>query len=97
MGITAVGESTKSGTGKLVGCLSDGDLRRILQQGQADMKRAVSHVMSHTPLTIADDHLASEAVRMMEEKKVTVLFVVNAADDLVGMVHMHDLLQAGIA
>ncbi|MDX8382838.1 MAG: KpsF/GutQ family sugar-phosphate isomerase [Ghiorsea sp.] len=92
MGITAVGEA-----GKLQGCLSDGDLRRVLQQGQVDMKVAVSDVMSHQPLTIADDHLATEAVHMMEEKKVTVLFVVNDANDLVGIVHMHDLLQAGIA
>jgi arabinose-5-phosphate isomerase len=44
-----------------------------------------------------DTHLASEAVRMMEEKKVTVLFVINDKDELVGVVHLHDLLQAGIA
>ena len=93
LGITAVGKQ-----GELLGCLTDGDLRRILQQqGQVDMNAAVSQVMHKTPHTIEDNHLASEAVRVMEEKKVTVLFVTNEAKQLVGVVHMHDLLQAGIA
>ena len=92
-GITAVGKN-----GKLEGCLTDGDLRRILQQGgQVDMQMPVSQVMHTLPYTIAENHLASEAVRLMEEKKVTVLFVTDAQDKLVGIVHLHDLLQAGIA
>lgn len=93
LGITAVGTKTK-----LEGCLTDGDLRRILQQdGQVDTSIAVQTVMHKAPFTIADNHLASEAVHIMEEKKVTVLFVTNAAGELVGVVHLHDLLQAGIA
>jgi len=93
LGITGVGD-----TKKLEGCLTDGDLRRILQQdGQLDMSIPVASVMHVSPHTIIDTHLASEAVRMMEEKKVTVLFVTNKSDELVGVVHLHDLLQAGIA
>ena len=93
LGITAIGEATK-----LEGCLTDGDLRRILQQdGQMDMTTSVDLVMHKKPHTIVDTHLASEAVRMMEEKKVTVLFVINDKGELVGVVHLHDLLQAGIA
>ena len=93
LGITGVGEAKK-----LEGCLTDGDLRRILQQdGQVDMTIPVASVMHVSPHTIADTHLASEAVRMMEEKKVTVLFVTNENNELVGVVHLHDLLQAGIA
>jgi len=93
LGITAIGEATK-----LEGCLTDGDLRRILQQdGQMDMTTSVDLVMHKSPHTIVDTHLASEAVRMMEEKKVTVLFVINDKGELVGVVHLHDLLQAGIA
>jgi arabinose-5-phosphate isomerase len=92
LGITAVGSE-----GCLQGCLTDGDLRRILQQdGQVDMNIHVSEVMHKSPHTIADNHLASEAVRIMEDKKVTVLFVTNEQEELVGIVHMHDLLQAGI-
>ena len=93
LGITGIGEPKR-----LEGCLTDGDLRRILQQdGQLDMTIPVASVMHVSPHTIADTHLASEAVRMMEEKKVTVLFVTNKNDELVGVVHLHDLLQAGIA
>ncbi len=93
LGITAVGSM-----GKLEGCLTDGDLRRILQQdGQVDMSVAVESVMHRNPQTIEENHLATEAVRLMEEKKVTVLFVTNKAGTLIGVVHFHDLLQAGIA
>lgn len=93
LGITAVGDE-----GVLAGCLTDGDLRRILQQsGQVDMQQSIVDVMHRTPQTIEETHLASEAVRVMEDKKVTVLFVVNSEGKLVGVVHMHDLLQAGIA
>ena len=91
-GITGVGEGNK-----LEGCLTDGDLRRVLQQEQWDMQQPVSKLMHTAPQTIAENHLASEAVRLMEEKKVTVLFVTNEMGELVGIVHLHDLLQAGIA
>ncbi len=93
LGITAIGEGDQ-----LAGCFTDGDLRRLLQQdGSVDMKQAVSEVMHASPYTISDDHLATEAVRIMEAKKVTVLFVTNTDQKLVGVVHMHDLLQAGIS
>ncbi len=91
LGITAVGFQ-----GELLGCLTDGDLRRILQQGKVDMQMLVSSVMHTTPHTIEQDLLATEAVRYMEEKKVTVLFVTQHKK-LVGVVHLHDLLEAGIA
>lgn len=92
-GITGIGQGNK-----LEGCLTDGDLRRVLQQdGQVDLNMHVSEVMHTSPLMIAQNHLASEAVRLMEEKKVTVLFVSNEVGELAGIVHMHDLLQAGIA
>jgi len=83
--------------GSLGGCLTDGDLRRILESGQADMEAPVEHVMHPQPRTISEDHLASEAVRLMEENKITVLFVTDAEGRLTGAIHMHDLLQAGVA
>ena len=91
-GITGIGKNDK-----LEGCLTDGDLRRILQQGQVDMDKPVADIMHTAPLTIEQTHLATEAVRLMEEKKITVLFVTNAQQGLVGVVHLHDLLQAGIS
>jgi len=83
--------------GTLGGCLTDGDLRRILESGQAEMEAPVGKVMHPEPRTISEDHLASEAVRIMEENKITVLFVTDTNGGLVGAIHMHDLLQAGVA
>jgi arabinose-5-phosphate isomerase len=97
LGITAVGQLDV-----LQGCLTDGDLRRILAEASqnkasVDMQMPVSMVMHTSPHTIDGNHLASEAVRLMEEKKVTVLFVTHQENKLVGVIHFHDLLQAGIA
>jgi arabinose-5-phosphate isomerase len=92
LGIAGVAED-----GHLAGCLTDGDLRRILESGQVDLDVPVSGVMHAKPRVIGEDRLASEAVRMMEEYKITVLFVVDGADKVVGAVHMHDLLHAGVA
>jgi len=81
----------------LVGCLSDGDLRRILQSGQVDMDMPVEQSMHGSPYTIGENHLAAEAVRLMEEHEITVLFVLNEQGRPVAAVHMHDLLRAGVA
>lgn len=83
--------------GALGGCLTDGDLRRVLETGKADMEAPVKQVMHPRPRTISEDHLASEAVRIMEENKITVLFVTDAEGGLAGAIHLHDLLQAGVA
>ncbi len=92
LGITGV-----LANGTLGGCLTDGDLRRILESGQTDMEAPVGKVMHPRPRTISEDHLASEAMRIMEENKITVLFVTDTDGNLVGAIHMHDLLQAGVA
>ncbi len=83
--------------GELIGCLSDGDLRRILESGEVDLARPAEEAMHENPRRIPEDSLASEAVRLMEETKITVLFVEDASGRVTGIVHMHDLLQAGIA
>lgn len=92
LGIAGIAEGER-----LIGCLSDGDLRRILESGDVDLDRPVGELMHAGPQVIAADHLASEAVRLMEENKITVLFVVDEAGRPVGAVHMHDLLRAGVA
>jgi arabinose-5-phosphate isomerase len=81
----------------LAGCITDGDLRRIMESGEVDLDVPVREVMHASPKVIEADHLASEAVRFMEEFKVTVLFVVDEAKRPVGIIHMHDLLKAGVA
>ncbi len=81
--------------GELVGCLTDGDLRRILETGNLDLAGPVSGLMHCQPRTITASHLASEAVCMMEDNKITTLFVRDDGGKVVGIVHLHDLLQAG--
>ncbi len=91
MGIAGITEN-----GHLTGCISDGDLRRILQAGRVDPRRDVGEFMHRNPQQIGEDHLASEALRVMEERKITVLFVINEGGETIGAIHMHDLLQAGV-
>ncbi|MFQ5355133.1 MAG: SIS domain-containing protein [Mariprofundaceae bacterium] len=91
MGIAGITEN-----GHLTGCISDGDLRRILQAGRVDTHREVGEFMHRNPQLIGEDHLASEALRVMEEHKITALFVINEDGKTIGAIHMHDLLQAGI-
>ena len=82
--------------GRLVGALTDGDVRRSL--GKADLASPVADYMTRTPVSVEPTLLASEAMRLMNERErpFQLLFVCEAGR-LVGAVHMHDLLRAGIA
>ncbi|GMR00648.1 MAG: KpsF/GutQ family sugar-phosphate isomerase [Zetaproteobacteria bacterium] len=82
---------------RLAGCISDGDLRRMMESGDLDLARPVGELMHRSPQTIAADHLASEAVRLMENKKITAVFVLDENGKPTGVVHLHDLLRAGVA
>ena len=81
--------------GVLVGVVTDGDLRRQFSDGL--LTRPAREVMTRAPRTIAPDALAGEALRAMTDQppRVTVLFVV-AEGSPVGLIHMHDLLRAGL-
>jgi len=83
--------------GRLAGCMSDGDLRRMMESGDLDLTRPVGDLMHRSPQTIAADHLASEAVRLMEDKEITAVFVLDDNGTPTGVVHLHDLLRAGVA
>lgn len=82
--------------GALIGIITDGDLRRHLD-GLLDL--AAGNVMTCDPITIRPDALAEEAVAVMNEKKVTSLFVVDPAisPKAVGILHIHDCLRVGVA
>jgi arabinose-5-phosphate isomerase len=83
--------------GFLMGLITDGDLRRAMA---ADLlTRMAGEVMTCTPRVIGPDALAEEALRQMTmpQPKVTSLFVVDKARRVVGIIHIHDLLRAGIA
>lgn len=84
--------------GRLVGIVTDGDLRRALDQGGTPLlARHARDVMTRTPRRIRPDALAAEALRLMNTDKITSLFVVDDADRPIGILHIHDLLRAGVA
>jgi arabinose-5-phosphate isomerase len=82
------------GDGKLIGILTDGDLRRNMGNGLLETK--VSDVMTRAPKTIGPDELASAALNVLNTLKITALFVVEH-ERPVGIVHIHDLLRLGVA
>jgi arabinose-5-phosphate isomerase len=83
--------------GTLRGVLTDGDLKRLLLKGSADLDQQVSKVMSTTPRTIEEDALIAQAVRRMEENEggaITSLVVVDGRGAPRGVIHLHDCLGA---
>ena len=90
------GVAVVDGAGRLVGALTDGDVRRAL--GKADLTSPVADHMTRTPIFVEPDLLAGEALRMMNERErpIMLLFVCENGK-LVGAAHMHDFLRAGIA
>lgn len=92
--------------GRLTGVFTDGDLRRTLQKAAGDNRqtvagvfsRPISEFMTPNPVRVSPDMLAAKALAIMEDvkKKIFVLPVVNEAGLPVGMVHLHDLVSAGV-
>jgi arabinose-5-phosphate isomerase len=78
----------------LVGIITDGDLRRHMRPDLLDAR--VEDVMTRNPNTVRPDQIASEALEFLNSRKRTVLFVVEG-DRAVGIIHVHDLLRAGVA
>jgi arabinose-5-phosphate isomerase len=83
--------------GQLIGIVTDGDLRRAM--GPDLLQRTVGEVMTHAPRTIGPDALAAEALHAMNARgrPITALFVVDREGRPVGILHIHDLLRAGVA
>ena len=87
LGVTAVVERER-----LVGIISDGDLRRLLEKrGKDVLDLSAGECMSRTPRTIAPGEFAATALAVMEEKKITSLPVVDGDMKLRGILHLHDL------
>ena len=82
--------------GALTGIITDGDLRRFLQQGGDFSKTTAGSLASRHPKLIGPDELAAKAVEMMERYAITTLVVLDDAKGIVGVVHLHDLLKHGI-
>lgn len=94
LGITGVLDAS----GILAGVFTDGDLRRSLEKGFDVLNRPIGELMTRNPKRILRSHLAAKALQMMEQHIITSLFVFNDEQSRVpvGIVHMHDLLKAGV-
>ncbi|MFM8548028.1 MAG: SIS domain-containing protein [Betaproteobacteria bacterium] len=92
MGMTAV----ERADGTLAGVFTDGDLRRVLERGVDIGAISIDQAMTAAPITIGPQALAAEAVRLMDERRISVLLVTDAGQRMVGALHIHDLLSAKI-
>lgn len=87
-----LGVTTVTDGDRLLGIISDGDLRRLLEmRGKDVMDLTAAECMTSTPKTIGPDDFAITALNVMEEKKITSLVVVDEAGQVLGIVHLHDL------
>ncbi len=91
-GITAVVDAD----GRLCGVFSDGDIRRTIGQLKDPHSARMSELMSPGGKMIKRNQLAAEALELMEKHKITSLFIVDDEHKPIGIVHLHDLLRAGI-
>ena len=92
LGMTALVDES----GKLLGVFTDGDLRRALDGGIDVHNTLMADVMHRGCITGTQDMLAAEAVRLLEEHKITSLLIVDEGSTLVGALNIHDLFRAGV-
>jgi arabinose-5-phosphate isomerase len=88
--------SVVDGSGKLAGIFTDGDFRRRMGQDPRLISARIGEVMTRSPITISPDRLASEALKILHERKIDELPVVNGSGEPVGMLDVQDLLDVGI-
>ena len=86
-GIAAVTDAA----GVMLGVISDGDLRRLLTQDELVVRKTAAESMKRNPVTISGSELASAALQLMEERKITSLFIVDDSGRVEGIIHIHDL------
>lgn len=96
MGVTSVLDKA----GKLLGVISDGDLRRWMEKtektGENLLAKAAQEIMTRNPKVIRKDALAAEAVAIMENNSITSLLILDNDKRPEGVIHLHDLLKAGV-
>jgi arabinose-5-phosphate isomerase len=84
------------GAGKLVGVFTDGDLRRYLERGTDFLNQSIGAICSRAPITIHPEQLAQESARIIQERKIDQILVVNTANVPVGLIDIQDLLAHGM-
>ncbi|MCQ2269864.1 MAG: KpsF/GutQ family sugar-phosphate isomerase [Bacteroidales bacterium] len=91
LGVTAVTVDNK-----VLGAITDGDLRRMLEKNPEYAHLTAKDVMTPNPKTVNVNALALDALNLMKQKNITNLFVVNDQDEYLGVIHIHDLIREGI-
>lgn len=92
LGVTAVVDAS----GKAMGIITDGDLRRMLERTETWGTMVAKDIMSPNPTTITSDALAVEAMELFRKKDITQLLVVDINGKYLGVLHLHDLVEEGI-
>ena len=92
LGVTCVVDRDKN----LIGIVTDGDLRRAIEKKLELSKLSAFDVMTENPKTAAENELALEALNVMEKHKITSIVVTNNKKKVIGLIHMHDILQAKV-
>jgi len=82
--------------GHVKAILSDGDLRRAMMSEKFDLKEKALNFATHNPKTISKEVLASDALKFMEDNKIQFLPVVDQQGNIAGVIHIHNLVEAGI-
>ncbi|MCH2038287.1 MAG: CBS domain-containing protein, partial [Rickettsiales bacterium] len=80
---------------QIIGIITDGDLRRHINSGIMNMK--AYEVMTSNPITVNSECLSAKALSIMEDKAITTLFILDDNHHPQGIIHIHDILRAGIA
>ncbi len=93
LGVTSIVDDK----GALVGILTDGDLRRALERGGNILAHPVSQYMTKNPKMIGEEELAAKALQLMESYAITSLLILDERRRVKGIIHMHDILKAGVA
>ena len=82
--------------GILTGIITDGDLRRLLSKSASPLQVSVREIMTSAPVIIRKEELAEKALKTMEDKAVTSLVILDESKKPEGIIHLHDLLKAGV-
>ena len=90
LGVTAVTENSR-----IVGIITDGDIRRMLEQHTSIQDLKALDIYHKAPITIDPNELAVNALALMEQKDISQIIVAEESN-YVGMIHMHDLMREGI-
>ena len=82
---------------KVLGIITDGDLRRLMEKKEKDIfKTTAEEMMSTNPKTIEKNALAARALQIMEKHSITSLIITNGSKGPTGIIHLHDILKAGV-